>query len=362
MITKVNGSDKLFAKIFNKKFKCYFCCGKINKYSKMNILVANNKLERVGGTEIYTLSLIKELKNQGHNVEYFTRRRGEISERIEKELGVCFKSKKQYDLILANHNKIVRQLFFKANGPIIQTIHGITPRVEKPSIFADCYVAISREIKEYLNNKYHLSSEVILNGIDCNKFKPITEINTKLSTVLSLSQSEEANTIIEEACEIVGVDFIKANKQSKTVVKDVLEIINKSDLVVGLGRSAYEAMACARPVIVFDCRKYMGNRGDGYLNEVIDESIIYNCSGRSFNKKFEINDLVCELEKYNKSDGQTLREYILKNLEISKQVAKYLEINTTTRSSLISKIFSKKQLIKLKFIKYNNENYNNKFR
>ena len=42
----------------------------------INILLANNHLQKTGGTENYTYALSLELKKQGHNVEYFAFERG----------------------------------------------------------------------------------------------------------------------------------------------------------------------------------------------------------------------------------------------------------------------------------------------
>lgn len=62
---------------------------------KFNILVATNHLDKVGGTETYTYTLIEELKRRENiEVDYFTFKKGEISERIEHRLGISFFQKK----------------------------------------------------------------------------------------------------------------------------------------------------------------------------------------------------------------------------------------------------------------------------
>lgn len=315
----------------------------------MNILVANNKLERVGGTETFTLTLIQELLDQGHNVEYFTRRKGRISARIEEELGVCFKSKYSYDIVFANHSKIVRMLFFLTRSPIIQTIHGISPKVEKPSIFADSYVAISDEIRDYLKKKYKLNSHIIHNGINCKKYYAINPIKKELKSVLSLAQSEKANVLIREVCEDLKIDLIEANKQESTIVNEVLDVINRVDMVVGIGRSAYDAMACGRPVVIFDNRKYMGNKGDGYVNKNINEILYNNCSGRTYNISYTKDLLAEEFKKYDREDGEFLRNYTCQNLNIEKQVEKYIKLKIKNRIPFIKKLLNKNQLLLLKF-------------
>ena len=51
----------------------------------MKILLANNHLQKTGGTENYIYALAVELKRQGHIVEYFTFRKGPVSELLERE-------------------------------------------------------------------------------------------------------------------------------------------------------------------------------------------------------------------------------------------------------------------------------------
>ncbi|MGG7035953.1 MAG: UDP-glycosyltransferase [Flavobacterium sp.] len=296
----------------------------------MNILVANNYFDKMGGSETFCFTLIEELKRAGHKVEYFTFYKGIISEKIETELGVNFMSESKYDLILANHDTCVRYLAHK--GKIIQTCHGVFPPLEQPSRFADGYVSISEEVAAHLLSK-GFKSKVILNGINCDRFSVKKPINTQLKKVLSLCQSDVANNSLKKACDILGISMIQLNKHINPQWQ-VEQAINEVDLVVGLGRSAYEGMACGRPVLVFDDRGYFESYSDGYLNKNnIDYSIINNCSGRFYKKKLDLNELVIELQKYNPQDGLFLREYALKNLNIKNQVEKYLEYADSLKPS-----------------------------
>jgi len=94
---------------------------------------------------------------------------------------------------------------------------------------------------------------------------------------------------------------------------------------VSLGRGAYEAMACGRNVLVFDSRHYMGLLGDGFLTEEnLEEAKRCNCSGRAFGKKFDVQSLIKEMKKYNPEQGDFNREHALENMNIQKQVERYL--------------------------------------
>lgn len=295
-----------------------------------NILVATDRLSKLSGTETYTYALIEELERRRiYNIEYFTFDRGFLSKRIEDQLDVNFCSRKRYDLILANHNTCVDKLYKK--GFIIQTCHGIYPALEQPSLKADGYVAISQEVQSHLALK-GLRSSIILNGINLNRFKSNKDLSSNLSTVLSMCHSEKANSLIEQICTQMNIKFTKAYKY-KDPVWDVENKINNADLVVALGRSAYEAMACGRPVIVYDDRGYFKPYGDGYVKNILEFSIQYNCSGRYSKKIYEKDDLSLEFEKYSSNDSTFFRDFAKKELDIKKQVDHYLNFYFSLRKN-----------------------------
>lgn len=287
----------------------------------MNILVSNRNLGMTGGSETFTYTLIGELVKQGHSVEYFCFKRGLVASKIEKDFGVGFMSKTKYDIILANHYKTVEYLHHF--GPIIQTCHGIFPHSERPSLHADGYVSISQEVQELLLRSGILSP-IVHNGIDCDRFRPIKPLRTTSIRVLSLCQSEEGHGQVREACKLVGAEFGKLDKKVDNIW-DVPNAINEYDLVVGLGRSAYEAMACGRPVIIYDKRPYASSMGDGYFLEVMPVSLRNNCSGRALHKDFSVEELADEIRKYKAEDGAIARRYAELNFNIESTTKAYLE-------------------------------------
>lgn len=293
-----------------------------------NILIANHQLKFVGGSETFTYALIEALKNKGFFVEYFTFFKGVTSEKIEQNLGVQFMSKKRYDLILANHYTCIR--FLSRKGPIIQTCHGIFPKLEKPSPYADGFVSISEEVKTHILKKGY-TSKLVLNGINCDRYTSKTPINKELENVLSLSQSKIANAKIESVCKEIGVNFKKLNKHVNPIW-NVEDLINEADLVVGLGRSAYEAMACGRPVVIYDERDYNSSKADGYMTtDLISKCVKNNCSGRYFNYKFSKSDLIQSFQSYNPEDGVSMRNYALTHFNIEKTIEQYLEYAKTLK-------------------------------
>jgi Fe2+ transport system protein B len=114
-------------------------------------------------------------------------------------------------------------------------------------------------------------------------------------------------------------------------VWSIEDLINQSDLVVGLGRSAYDAMACGRCVLVYDYRDYMGEfLGDGILMpESINKSMQCNCSGRSGRYKYDVQDFIKEMQKYTPELAAWSREFALENLNIEKVARSYLNMVKT---------------------------------
>ena len=287
----------------------------------MYILVTNNHLKVAGGTETFTYTIIEELLKDGHNVEYFCIEKGEISDRIEKDLKVHFSTRNNYDLILANHNSTIAKIHKK--GVVIQTCHGIFSHLEQPTMCANGFISISPEVQTHLL-KYGFQSTVIYNGINCNKYKPVKKIRNVNIKVLSLCHSVEAHKMVEEACNILGYEFGKLDKYTDNKW-NVAEIINEYDIVVGLGRSAYEAMACGRPVIFFDKRRYSKSYGDGYFIDVLPVSMNNNCSGRALKIEYTVDLLVEDLKKYKPEHGIIARNIALNSFNIEKSVKKYFE-------------------------------------
>ena len=290
----------------------------------MRILLGTHYLAKTGGTESYTFALAMELKRLGHEVEHFAIIRGGVSSMLE-EKGVPFMTSDHYDLILANHTTVMEQLW--PLGFTVQTCHGNIAELEQPSPYADAYVAVSEEVREHLQSKGYRAAAVIANGIDCNRFCQKKPVSPTLQTVLSLCQSDVANDFIRRCCQQEGIRFLQSNKFTDNVWS-IEELINESDLVVGLGRSAYDAMACGRCVLVYDYREYMGEfLGDGMLTpESIQKSMLCNCSGRSNRLKYNEETFIKELQKYSPELGAWGREFALEHLNIEKAVEAYLDI------------------------------------
>ena len=318
----------------------------------MNILIGQNHLHYIGGTEKYTYDLVKELQSRKEvdNVSLIIPHSmylGVMSDKIENDLGVktnyiskdFINGDKQFDMCLINHNTTIDRLIHSEinydKNNVFQIIHGTTPGVEQPYLpihFSKNkdvkiqYITISQEISDYIKNIYNLKGIVINNGVDTDIFNSDKEINEVPKKLFSLSQSKDFNNRLHIICKKLDIQFSCANKWVNAQ-QDVSQDIKDSDIVVSLGRGVYESMMCGRYVIVADERGYQGGLSDGSINkDNIDKMMYSNCSGRAYMYKPTILHIKGEIEKYNKKDANFNKEYASKNLNIKHQVSKILEL------------------------------------
>lgn len=291
----------------------------------MKILLATHYLAKTGGTECYTYALANELKRLGHDVHYLALERGDTSQRMEA-MGVPYTDSGQYDLVLANHTTVVPRVC--KMGYTIQTCHGVIADLEQPSSYADAHVAVSMEVAKHLYAKGFTPVAIVNNGIDCDRFSPKHPVNDNLRTVLSMCQGERGHNFVKRCCERAGYEFIRADKYTDNVW-DIERLINQADLVVGLGRSVYDAMACGRCVLIYDFRDYVGHTlADGMVApETICKSMLCNCNGKAFNRQFDEQSFIAEMQKFSPELANWCRWYAVENLNIRKVVGKYLELS-----------------------------------
>lgn len=267
----------------------------------MKILLTNNHLERLGGSEIWTYTMAMELEKRGHDVGVYTKHVGFASEMMSHLIDL---NPKGYDLALINHNTCLEVgAKFK-----IFTSHGTVPELEVPPYDGvDCYVAVNENVA----NKYDIEN-IIKNPIDTELFKPTSEIGDEPKTVLAIT----------EECPDVAYNVIQPTRDKYNMP----ELINKSDLVISIGRGALEAMSCGRNVVIWDSRPYWGSRGDGYLEDF--SKLTGNVAGEYLDKNIRLN---YEIERYRKEQGAKNRQYILDNHDVRIIVDKYLELYELSR-------------------------------
>lgn len=285
----------------------------------MKILVTSMWFDGFGGSEAWCYSVISELLRRGHSVDVYAPVLGKMYRELEN-IGVKCSTEGTYDLILDNHSPSYNSFV----GPIIHTCHGIIDNLDRPMQNA-INVAVSKKIGEHYN-----VSTIIPNGIDTNRFYCKSPVHSDIKKILSLCKTDTANDVLRQICYDVGVEFESMYGKEVFHIEDK---INEADLVVGVGRSLLDAMACERPVVSFDDRFYFTTRmmGHGYITpEKYKYQEIDNFTASSLRKTLHKVDLAKEIfEKYNPNDGKLNRKYILDNLSVEQTVNRYLDLYKT---------------------------------
>lgn len=279
----------------------------------LKILLGNNTLSLLAGSETWTKTLAIQLKKMGHTVHGFSPELGIIARQMEEQGVPCFdrlptsgvrpfsilledETQHQYDVIIANHWPVVKFLRkMYPNTPLISTIHGIIHKMkdhtgrevdapEHPAVHCGVnqYVAVSEEVSELLRLNYTgLGSIIIRNFFDTEQFeakRPISSGKPKaifINSNYSSSQDKEVK-VLKEVADHYGAKLI-ASGENFTITPDVMKAIEDADIVVGMGRSVLEGVCAGRLGIVH------GRWGTGGVitEETVDEIRKCNFSGRN---------------------------------------------------------------------------------
>lgn len=302
----------------------------------MRILLATNHLRVVGGSETWTFTMAREMMKRKFDVDVFTLQPGALANLLRDKIRINPKLKKEYDLILVNHNTSLNHIR-KAGikGFKILVCHGIHMELEQPTKGADRYVAISEEVSQHLEDK-GFENTIIRNPVDCEKFKPVLPISQgEPNSVLMMSNSTAGVHLARKACEQLNLRFTFVSMHYPRF--DIENLINFVDLVVSLGRGCYESMACGRNVIIFDQRYYMeGNSEEGLADGLVTPQSIgkfvwNNCSGRTMNMRWGVEELKTGIMQYDSSFGISNRQFVLENLHVEKIADEYLKLYRARR-------------------------------
>jgi hypothetical protein len=279
--------------------------------SKILIATSHNRLTGVTTFNYTLLNRLLELNNQ---VEVYISELESDASLVEEKfiaLTKTFIYKEQppndYDVIIFSDSR-TQDRFKNYKAYKIFVVHGLMEDYFIPTITqTDKILCISKFGAEYYKKMYPIlvDIEFFPNIIDTTRFNITKPINTKLTSMLILD-SRSGHNYLDKFKAIGDKHGIRVEgliaKDTTTNIWNVEEVINEFDLVIGYGRSLYEAMACGRVAMVYGI-----NGGDGYITkDNFNASFDRNCSGwgiRSLPKDCPIEMLEAEVLKYNFLDG-----------------------------------------------------------
>ncbi|WP_204384862.1 polysaccharide deacetylase family protein, partial [Aeromonas veronii] len=278
----------------------------------MNILMALSQLE-VTGAEVYATTVGNELTRRGHNVFY-------VSDTLTKPtLGPVFKLRFNKRSILRRFWHVFYLIYLikkhhiqlvhahsRASGwssyvackltgtPMITTVHGRQPvHASRKAFHALGYraVAVCEDIAHQIVDNLGVDPaivQVLRNGIETDKFQPVPVPDNPKPVIaiigrLSGPKGELCYRLLDEvldldACKVrivsgtkVPERFARFEGRAEFVgyVDDVPALLAGSDLVIGAGRVAMEALLCGRPAFAIGEARAIGLVTERNLDEAL---------------------------------------------------------------------------------------------
>lgn len=335
----------------------------------LKILLANNTLSLLAGSETWTYTLAIKLKELGHKVSCFSPELGIISQKLVEKGITCFDSfnlgqvkpfsfileetiDHDYDIIIANHNHIVeylRSVFPKK--PIISTIHGIIhldsngqKAPEHPALDSGVnqFVSVSEEVQKKLKKDHGIDSIVIRNFFDIAKYKSLKapSVNAPKQFLINTNYADKSDAVVQsirDAAKIMGVrvSAVGANFAQQF---DLTKAIEDSDVVFGMGRSVLEGVAAGRLGIVYG----RWGMGGPVVESKIEELRHFNFSGRNSGEgkipavdPKEIIDMVNLYYKIEHLDWG--RQYVARDHNVTVAAEQYIRLARELTGQLMTR-------------------------
>lgn len=278
---------------------------------EMRILLTNQQMWPIRGSESWNYAIGTELVRRGHDVCIYSPMPREGIPYFA-QAGIKYVTSGEFDLVIENHRVITRNFRFRK---LVHICHGVIQE-ERPML-GYMNIAVNERVRHHWN-----LTNVINQGIDTERFKATRNVSNEIRNVLSLCSSKEADKVLKQICAERHYSFWPTTGQEHPEVE---KLINWADIVFGVGRSCLDAMSCGRPVISFDSRPYIHPcHGLGYLTPEILDADLTNLTGPT--NTWTIETLSKELDKYNPADGLVNRNWVIKNRNIKDVVNKLLAL------------------------------------
>jgi hypothetical protein len=191
--------------------------------------------------------------------------------------------------------------------PILHGVLGVLPFLEQPPLMDLSFfktLVLSEEVHNHVLRTVGSADKLVIfrNVIDEKPFivgsQPAAE--PKCVVLHSYKLNEEMVDRIGQACEKAGLTLIDRRPQiaGRMKYEDVPSLIREGHIVISSGRSAIESMCAGRAVVVMaDCGE------DGLItSDNFGVLLKNNFSGRAFGRRFSVDELADEFNKYSEQD------------------------------------------------------------
>lgn len=309
------------------------------------ILITNNHLRRIGGSEIVVLELAEEFLNRGWKVDVFSPdlghpMTGEFGKlpgiermRLTSDVGFPFEDK--YDLIWIHHSAIptaVLESFVGENRvhtaiiwghlSALENVYMEQPlQVQLERALADVVVAVSEETRTWIT-RFGLDRDqtLLFENPAPDRFAdtPVVLGPEHLGKILCVSchppsEVMEGREMLLQSgheCDMLGQAKVRRLEP---------ETLRQYDAVVTIGKTVQYALCMGIPCYIYD---HFG--GDGWLDESnFDSNAAYNFSGRNTGRRIEAATLFKEVtERFGDACrfAQSNRERHAKYYRLSRRI------------------------------------------
>lgn len=295
------------------------------KKSKLNILFTTQNLQQLAGSKTHAVTLAIAAKHAGAAVAIASRGpvngpMFNLAKAAAPVIDYRFLNEAKpdsFDLAIVNqpqdcYNDDVRRTCKR----IFQICHGLG-QSERPHPDMDHYIAVSEEVFDNLDVE---PKTLIRNPINFDIFRPLYQPNNKVYTLAHVSNYKSIPGL-SELCDKLGITFLRVKNDPEP-----WRAMNKADLVVALGRSALEAMACGREVLIYGNRGYMAEPYcDGLASERYYASRMCNFSGRGLGAVVDLDGLetIIRDQRSLQADGEKCLNYVSQHHD-SNQIIKQI--------------------------------------
>ncbi|MEO6824306.1 MAG: hypothetical protein ABI167_06185 [Nitrosospira sp.] len=227
----------------------------------MKILLTNNTLANLGGSEWVVVELARALASRGHEVAACSSQIGEAGA-ILKEMAIPaipnpFDSPFKPDVIHGQHHlDTMRALCAFPDVPAIYHCHGYLPWVEEPPVHPRIlhYVGMCSVVSDRIRLSCGLTDQNVMtvaNWVDLDRFRSIRKPAKKPRKALLYLRTFDRNSWhaaqLRQAFESMDIKLDLGLPQGDTREPEV--VLPEYDIVLSSGRSALEAMASGCAVL-----------------------------------------------------------------------------------------------------------------
>lgn len=302
---------------------------------KVLITTSHNRLT---GVTTFNYTLAARLKELGYDLHIYIatiESKSTIVQDEFKKLGKVFYYDQaplyQYDHLIFS-DSLTQDRFKNYSGQKIFIVHGLEEKYFTP-IVDDCDFIFC--VSPFMTETYQaklpdFKVHYLPNLIDTNRFHIRSQVSNQLRSALVMDfrfGTTYGNELRKLAKKHGFRLTLHSSQDTLNQIWKIEDLIFEHDLVFAYGRSAYEAMACGRNVIVFG-----RNGGDGFMDlETLPKSFERNCSGwgiRSLPKDLgaHLDLMEKEILKYDPHIGLSLHKEIHARTSVDLQIQSFIDI------------------------------------